>query len=97
MAKSFSKRVIQKEMSGGHPKTEVQLPPSEELYEIYRSLPNDNKISDDKIRKFSKFCCHEISQVKSRFWTIFRKFSPSPTSSKTLILLVYCRFGVSEI
>ena len=42
-----------------------------------RSLPNDNKISDNKIRKMSKIYCHGISQEKKqRFWTIFRKISP---------------------
>ena len=46
---------------------------------IFRSLPNDNKISDNKIRKISKFYCHGISQGKQRFWTIFRVFFPSPT------------------
>ena len=41
-----------------------------------RSLPNDNKISDNKIRKISKFYCHGISQDKQRFGTIFRKIPP---------------------
>ena len=41
-----------------------------------RSLPNHNKISDNKIRKISKFYCHGISKEKQRFGTIFRKISP---------------------
>ena len=40
------------------------------------------------IRKNSKFHCHGISQEKERFWTIFRKCPPSPTPSKTQILLI---------
>ena len=55
--------------------------------EVVRSLPNDNKTSDNIIRKISKFYCHGISQEKECFWTIFRWFSPSPTPSKTQILL----------
>ena len=57
---------------------------------ILRSLPNDNKISDNKICKISKLYCHGFSQEKKKtvFWTIFRNFSPSPTPSKTQILLI---------
>ena len=54
----------------------------------FRNLPNDNNISDNQIRKLSKFYCHGISQEKQRFGTIFRKFSSSPTPSKTQILLI---------
>ena len=54
---------------------------------VNRSLPNDNKISENKARKLSIFYCHGISQEKERFWTIIRKFSLSPTPSKTQILL----------
>ena len=53
-----------------------------------RSLPNDNKISDNKIRKMSRFYCHRISQEKQRLGTIFHKISASPTPSKTQILLI---------
>ena len=37
------------------------------LVENIRRLPNDNKISDCKIRKISKFYCHGISQKK--YWS----------------------------
>ena len=53
-----------------------------------RSLLNDNKISDNNIRNISEFYCHGVSQEKQRFGTIFRKCSPSPTPSKTQILLM---------
>ena len=39
-----------------------------------RSLPKDNKFSDNKIRKISKLYCHRTSLEKKRFWIIFRKF-----------------------
>ena len=45
----------------------------------FRSLPNDNKISDNKIRKNSEIYCHGISHEKQRFLTIVRNFFPSPT------------------
>ena len=54
----------------------------------FGSLPNDNKISDNKNRKISKFYCHGIFPGKTAFWDNFRKFPPSPTPSKTQILLV---------
>ena len=59
-----------------------------EIHTYDRSLPNDNKISDNKIRNISKFYCHGLSQEKQRFGTIFHEFSPSPTPSKTQILLI---------
>ena len=53
-----------------------------------RSLPNDNKISENKICKISKFYCHGFSQEKQCFGTIFRKFSPPQPPPKTQILLI---------
>ena len=63
---------------------------------MFRSLPNDNKISDNKIRKISKVCCHGISQEKQRFAQFFRKFSPPPQPPPKRKFYSYCRFGVSE-
>ena len=63
--------------------------------EDYRSLPNDNKISDNKIHKNSKFYCHGISQEKLRFGTMFCKFSASPTPSKTRFVLCYILVSAS--
>ena len=46
-----------------------------------KSLPNDNKISANKIREISKFDCHGISQEKTAFWDNFRKFFTLPNPS----------------
>ena len=41
-----------------------------------------------KFAKFPNFIVMEFLRKKQHFWTIFRKFSPSPTPSKTQILLI---------
>ena len=67
----------------------VQPPASGALTLCFiRSLPNDNKISDNKIRKISKFYCHEISQEKQRFGQFSINFPLPQTPSKTQILLI---------
>ena len=64
------------------------------FFSTYRSLPNDNQISDNKIRKMSKLDCHGNSQEKQRFETIVRKFPP-PRPPPKRTFYQYCRFGVS--
>ena len=41
-----------------------------------------------KFAKLPNFIVMELPRKKQRFWTIFRKFSPSSTPSKTQILLI---------
>ena len=59
----------------GHwkPNREQKISPK---FSCIRSLPNDNKFSDNKNRKNYKFYCHGISQEKQRFRTIFREIPP---------------------
>ena len=66
-----------------------------------RSLPNDDRISDNKIRKISKFYCHGISQQNKRFWTIFHKFSPLPDPLQNanfinIVVSASLKWGVSH-
>ena len=63
------------------------------------SLRNDNKISDNKTRKFSKFDCHEFRK-KNVLGQFYLDFDPSPTPSKTEILLILSfrrLYGLKEI
>ena len=63
-----------------------------------RSLRNDNKISDNKICEFSPpKKCHGTSQEKQRFGAISPQISPSPTPSKTQILLILSFWRLCKI
>ena len=54
-----------------------------------RSLPNDNKISDNKIRKISKIYCHGISQERGAFGQFSVKFPPpQPLQNANFINIV---------
>ena len=65
--------------------SEVAVKQSQE----HRSLPNDNKISDNKIRKNSKFYCHDISQEKHRFGQFSVKCPlPNPLQNANFINIV---------